>query len=107
MNVLSFVILNESDEEIIVDTHNWKCIVYKFPDKTVDLDIKVEGVKGDIDTQYFAVNIHLTNLLGERNYLKVIKGVTIVSEFSEKDSARAIGVNDIFNVLASHLSLEV
>jgi hypothetical protein len=105
--ILSWYMLNEKNEKIMVDARNWKCVVYKFPDNTVDLDIKVEEVRGDIDTQYTAVDIHLTNLLGERNYLKIVKQINIVSEFSEKERGRSIPVNDLFKVISTHISTMV
>jgi hypothetical protein len=105
-DVLGFLILNERDEEVSIQTENWKCVVYKFQDQTVDLDVMVDGINGDRDTQYHALNIHLTNLLGERNYLRIVKNVNIVSEFSEKDSPRSLLINELFDVLKRHLSLK-
>jgi hypothetical protein len=95
--------LNENDEEITIDARSWKCVVYKFPDQTIDIDIKIEGIKGNLDTQRMAVDIQLTNLLGERNYIKIVKGVNIVSEFSEKDKGRAIPVNELYEVIIKHI----
>lgn len=102
-DVFSWMMLNENGEEITIDTHGWKCVVYKFSDGTVDLDVKISGVKGDSDIQQLAVNIHLTNLLGERNFIKVVKGFNIVSEFAEKDKGRSIPVNDLFKLIAQHI----
>jgi hypothetical protein len=104
--ILSFSILNERNEEVSIQTQNWKCVVYKFKDQTVDLDVTIDGVNGDKDTQYYALNIHLTNLLGERNYLRIVKNVKIVSEFSGDDSPRAILINELFDVLNRYFSLE-
>lgn len=97
--ILSFLILNERQEEILIQTQEWKCVMYRFKDQTVDLDVMVDEVNGDSDTQNYALNIHLTNLLGERNYLKLVKNVKIVSEFSEKDASLAFNVNDLFGHL--------
>jgi hypothetical protein len=105
-DVLGFLILNERNEEVSIQTQNWKCVVYKFQDQTVDLDVMVDGVNGDRDTEYHALNIHLTNLLGERNYLRIVKNVKIVSEFSEKDSPRAFPINGLFDVLKRFFPLE-
>ncbi len=101
--VFSWVMLNENDEEITVDTRKWKCVVYKFPDNTVDLDVKIDDVRGNSDTQNLAVDIHLTNVLGERNYIKIVKGVSIVSQFAEKDRLRSIPVHELFEVIAKHV----
>lgn len=103
--ILSFFILNERKEEILIQTQKWKCVMYRFKDQTVDLDVMVDEINGDSDTQYYALNIHLTNLLGERNYLRIVKNVKIVSEFSEKDASLAFTVNDLFDHLKRLYSL--
>jgi hypothetical protein len=103
--ILSFFILNESKVEILIQTQKWKCVMYRFKDQTVDLEVMVDEVSGDSDTQYYALNIHLTNLLGERNYLRIVKNVKIVSEFSEKDASLAFNVNDLFGHLNRLYSL--
>lgn len=95
-----WTMFNEDNTEILVDTDNWKCVVYKFPDNTYDIDFKISGVEGNEDTQYLAVDIHLTNLLGERNYLRLIKGVNIVPEFSKEAIGRTVMVKDLTNYIS-------
>jgi hypothetical protein len=65
----------------------------------------LDEVNGDSDTQYYALDIHLTNLLGERNYLRIVKNVKIVLEFSEKDASLAFPINDLFDHLKRLYSL--
>jgi hypothetical protein len=86
-----------------MDTRGWQCVVYKFKDNTVDLDVKINNIEGELDTRCSAVNIHLTNILGERNYLKIIKNVAVVLEFSQTDGRRAIPISDLFKVLAKSI----
>jgi hypothetical protein len=104
--LLNFLMLNENNEEISIETQNWECVVYRFPDQTVDLDVKLDGINGNTDTQYYALDIHLTNLLGERNYLRVVKNFNIVSEFSHRDSPQAFPVNQVFFVLQEYFGLD-
>jgi hypothetical protein len=101
--VVNWVMLNEREEEITIDAHSWRCVVYKFPDNTVDLDIKLTGVNGNLDTQCIAVDILLTNILGERSFIKVVKGVNIVSEFEERNAEKSIVIEDLFKVIDGHI----
>ncbi len=88
-------ILNERGEKIIVNTKNWKCVIYKFPDDTIELDVVIENVDGNDEIKYLAVDIHLSNILGERKYIQKIKTFSILNEFPEDIKKRAVRVRDL------------
>lgn len=72
--------LNEFDRMISVDANEWKYTLYQFEDKTYDMDIWVNNIDGNLHTQYIAVDIVITNLLGEEKFMKQIKNIKIVND---------------------------
>ena len=90
-----FEIQNEGDAPSLIDTKGWECIIYKYPDQTIELDIRINNIEASDDIKYLAVDIHLSNLLGERKYIEKIKSVSIVNEFPEDIKARCVPVRDI------------
>lgn len=97
--LMKWNMFNENDIEITINTNEWRCVLYKFPDNTYDLDVKLNNVDGNEDTQYLAVDIHLTNIIGEKDYMKFIKNISLVSEFSSESKDRSILLNEIYNYL--------
>jgi hypothetical protein len=79
---------NETGNEIIVDSNDWKYILYKFDDDTFDIDILINNIKGNVDTQYFAADIALTGYLGEENFMKLIKNVLVVDKFETSNGGK-------------------
>lgn len=93
--ISKFFIENEKGEEILIDTKGWKCIAYKFPNGTYDLDILLNKIEGNEETKYLAIDIHLTNLMGERKYITLIEGVTIVSSIEGEIKQKSFSVESI------------
>jgi hypothetical protein len=80
---------NETGDEILIDSNDWKYVLYRFNDDTFDIDIVIDSIKGNLDTQYLAADIALTGYLGEENFMRLIKNIQIVNEFEvlNKDKA--------------------
>jgi hypothetical protein len=72
-----FRMLNENEETIEVHTASWQYILYQFEDNTFDVDVKINPINGDINTSQLAVDIVLTNALGEEMYMELINHVNI------------------------------
>jgi len=94
-----FKMYNESGKLITVDTSQWQYVLYKFDDGTFDMDIKGCEIEGNLDYSYLAVDIGLTNLLGEEKYMKLIKNIKIVKKFQDTDKNKATP----FKYLDKHL----
>lgn len=100
--IVPWIMLSEHNEEIEVDPSSWRFILYKFKDGTFDMDVKLNGLKGGLDFQYMAVNILLTNALGEMEFMKLIKNVNIVEEFTGGSDAKSIPMIEIYKVISKH-----
>lgn len=72
---------NEKNDEIFVDSNDWKYILYEFDDKTYDMDLFVEDIDGDDSTINLAIDIALTGYLGEEMFLHFIKNIQVVKIF--------------------------
>ncbi|GAA0894541.1 hypothetical protein GCM10009122_42220 [Fulvivirga kasyanovii] len=90
-----FVIYDSDNREVVVDTDGWECIIYRFEDGTYDLDVKMNIKLESEDMKYLALDIHLTNILGEKVYLSIIEGIDIVDEFDDEVKNRAVRFNEI------------
>lgn len=86
---------NDKGVDILVNAEGWRCVIYKFQDGTYDLDIQVSNLDEDEDTIYQALDIHLTNLLGEINYINYISSVNLVDDFKETIRDRSVPLEDI------------
>ncbi len=75
---------NHVGKEILVDCNNWEYILYEFKDRTFDMDILIDGVDGDMETCYSAIDIALTSYLGEEEFMKLIKGIKILTELDDE-----------------------
>ncbi len=78
---------NDSGEEILINSDNWKYVLYQFEDKDFDMDIMIDDIDGNTDTYFMAIDIALTGYLGEENFMHLIKNVKIVSEFEDPGKA--------------------
>ncbi len=81
---------NEKDNEIFVDSNDWKYILYEFDDKTYDMDLFVEDIDGDDSTINLAIDIALTGYLGEEMFLSFIKNIQVVGNFSASQHPTSI-----------------
>jgi len=92
---------NELGQEILVDSNNWKYILYKFEDETFDMDIMIDNVEGDENTLNTAVDIGLTGYLGEETFMDLIKNIKIVRSFEEEHQNKATSVKHVKKHLES------
>jgi len=86
---------NEFGKDILVDSNNWKYILYEFEDETFDIDIMIDNVDGDDNTANTAIDIALTSYLGEEDYMTLIKNVKIVDFFEEEHQNKATPIKYI------------
>ena len=100
--ILPWLMLDDS-REITVDPSIWRFILYKFKDNTFDIDVKLNDLNGSLDFQYLAVSILLTNALGEKEFMKWIKGINIVTEFEGGNEAKSIPVKEIYKVISKYI----
>jgi len=76
---------NAQGSLIKVDARSWEYLLYQFDDGSFDIDISPVGFKGDLETKYVAIDFVLAGILGEREYLSLIKGINLVNKFKGKD----------------------
>lgn len=81
-----FSMLNENGAKILIDTSLWKYQLYQFGDGTFDMDLNIKKINGNINVKKTASDIALTNILGEKKFIKLIKNIQII----ETDT---IGIN--------------
>jgi len=103
-DVTKWSMSDQNGNEIVINTLNWRCIVYKYPDDTLELDVMTDS-KTDLDTQYSAVDIHIMNLIGEREYMKYITSFTIVKNFPSDDEHKSIPMDQLHEVIVKHFSI--
>jgi hypothetical protein len=101
--IVPWLMLDDNNLEIMVDPSNWRFILYKFKDNTFDIDVKLNDLNGSLDFQYMAINILLTNALGEKEFMKWIKGINIVTEFAGGPESKTIPIKDIYRVISRHM----
>jgi hypothetical protein len=85
-----FKMHNERGQLITINITEWEYILIEFDDATFDLEIKIPELECNEAYSYLAIDIALTNLLGEENYIKLIKNVLIVLDFTEKGKSTLI-----------------
>ena len=76
---------NEDEKEILVDSNNWRYVLYKFEDETFDMDIIIDDIDGNKDTIDMAIDIGLTGYLGEEKFIELIKHIEVVSNIEGQD----------------------
>ncbi|MGZ3829814.1 MAG: hypothetical protein ACXVAY_12905 [Mucilaginibacter sp.] len=83
---------NQIGSEILIDTHNWKYILYETENRAFYMDIRIDNnIDGGIDTVNTAIEIVLTGYLGEEMFMEFIKNIRIVKSFGEdQDKATLI-----------------
>jgi len=78
-----WTMLNELDKVIPIDSTHWKYVLYLFDDGTYDMDVWIDQVDGNSDTQLSAVEIAVTNLLGEERFMRSIKNIQLISDIND------------------------
>ena len=81
-----FKLINENQKKILIDISSWSYVLFHFEDRTFDIDIKINSIDGSWETQKLAIDIALTNLLGEEKFITCIKNINIVNEFGENEN---------------------
>lgn len=76
--------LNENGKEILIDSNNWRYVLYQFDDQTFDIDIIINNIDGNEDTHNMAIDIGLTGYLGEERFMDLIKHIKVISEPEEE-----------------------
>jgi len=85
-----WMMLNDDGEEIIINSEDWECMVYKFQDGTYDLDVKInQDLNTNDKTFENAVDVLLTNVLGEKKYMELVVDVKIVEAFEKENKDQA------------------
>lgn len=79
-------LVNEIGRSISIDISTWMYVLYYFEDGTFDIDIRLNSIEGSAETQKLAIDIALTNLLGEERYMTLFKGIKIVTDFGENEN---------------------
>ncbi len=82
---------NESHDDIEVNAEGWRYILYEYDDKELEIDVYIDKIDGDLNTAYQALDILLTNLLGEEKYMYLFNAVTIIrniEEFTYNESSK-------------------
>lgn len=103
--ILPWIMLDENNGEVEVDPSKWRFILYKFKDNTFDIDVKLDGLNRSLDFQYLAINIMLTSALGEKEFMRLIKNISIVEEFPGGSNAKSIPMVEIYKVISKHMVL--
>jgi hypothetical protein len=78
---------------------NWTYVLLKYPDDKIEIMVKADNLKSlDTNSKAIAVDLVLTNLLGEERKMSEIDFVDIVNEFD-----KGYGITEI-QFLPDHLS---
>jgi len=73
------------DKKIEVDAIEWTYILLKYPDDKIEILIKADNLKPfDTMTRELAVDLVLTNLLGEKRKIEELDFIDIVDEFDDE-----------------------
>ncbi|MGF7075599.1 hypothetical protein [Mucilaginibacter sp. R-33] len=86
---------NETGKNVIVDASDWKYILYRFDDGTLDIDINISDFKGNSAIRDIAVDIALTGYLGEETFMNLIQEINIVDRLEEVYADKATSLKNI------------
>jgi len=86
---------NEKNEEIFIDTTDWKYVLYQFEDSTFAMDILIDKVDGDLNTCQLAVDIALIGYLGEEKFMNLIKDIKIITDLGNEQINRLTKLRNI------------
>lgn len=93
-NCSSKVSIVSNTYEQIFDTSEWRCILYKFQDKTFEMDIYIPQQTGSIEDIHTILDIQLSNLIGELFFLEKIKNIQLITEGDDVNKG-LIKLNDL------------
>lgn len=82
-----FILYNDDGTETRVITTAWRAVVYKFKDGTYDIDILIDESL-DVESKDIALDIALTNMLGEIHCMEKINKVAVVEQFDDDTDKR-------------------
>ena len=69
-----------------IDASDWTYVLLKYPDDKIEILIKADNIKHlDTSTKELAVDLVLTNLLGEKRKMEELNFVAIVDEHENKN----------------------
>lgn len=91
-------IYDENGNSISIDSEKWQVLVFKFPDGTYDLDIKIDTFFHSEELMYSAVNILIANIVGEEKYMNLIENIKIVDSFEENE-AKTVLAKDLDKII--------
>lgn len=77
---------NEYGRAISIDISNWTYVLFSFEDGTFDIDVKIDPINGNKETQNLALDIIMANILGEEKYMTLFKNVNIVNHFGDDEN---------------------
>lgn len=80
---------NEFGQVIDINANSWRYILYEYENREFEMDIFIDNVKFNQDTAYKAVDIVLTNLLGEERYINLFENITIIQDLTEFDVSKS------------------
>ena len=91
-----FALHDADGEPFEVDATGWRCALLIYADGTHEVVVEAPNLASlPQDYQRWAAELALDGLLGERRRLEVIDDVTVVAEFSDKESAAAFPMADV------------
>jgi hypothetical protein len=73
-----------------VDTSSWLYVLYYFEDGTFDMDLQMNSFDLGEKQKTLALDIVLTNILGEEDYMHLVQHVKIVDHFEDHGKATPI-----------------
>jgi len=87
------------DKNFEFEAKNWTYVLLKYPDDKIEIQIKAENLKSlDSHSKEIAVDLVLTNLLGEERKIHDIDFIEIVDDFDNDDETTQL------KFLPDHLS---
>ena len=80
-------LVNEFGNSISINIDSWRYILYHFDNDTFDMDVVTEEIHGNVSTKKLAIDIVLTNILGEEKYISLIKNIYTLDCFDESNNS--------------------
>lgn len=84
--VPSWVMYNEVGQKINVNASNWCYELFSYDDNTFDIEVVADGIDGNEKTRYWAVEICITNILGEEVFMDRILNLKVVNFFNDDNN---------------------
>lgn len=93
----NFEIQDDFDNTVFVDATNWKYVLYKYEDE-LEIDVLIDNMS-NMKVSYLALDVLLTNLLGEQRYMDSFVVINIIHDLKAFDMSKS---SDLSN-LGDHL----